>query len=70
LYEITADSKHIIHFILKSKIIGQIFTQKLNPAEAYFKGLMKIDGEYSDANIARNLVKMFFQYVSAFMNQD
>ncbi|MFX0057425.1 MAG: hypothetical protein ACFE85_08085 [Candidatus Hodarchaeota archaeon] len=58
-YEKSSEELRTIHFILTKEIMKKIFKQKLDFAEGWFKGLIKIDGELSDAIIARNLLKSF-----------
>ena len=67
-YENVPEDMNIIHYILSKKTMKKIFTQKLNPAEAYMKGLVTIQGSSSDGIITRNLLKIFFQYINFFLD--
>ncbi|MFW9951812.1 MAG: hypothetical protein ACFFKA_16975 [Candidatus Thorarchaeota archaeon] len=68
-YENVPKEMNIIHYILSKKTIKRIFTQRLNPADAYMKGLVQIQGNLSNAIITRNLLKVFFQYINFYITQ-
>lgn len=65
-YEPESDKTRAIHFILNKKVLKKIFTKDLDAAEAYMKGLLEFDGSFSDAMIAKNLIKTYFQYLKFF----
>ncbi len=67
LYEVIPKSSHAIHYILNKKTMIKIVRQEMTAAEAYFKGLINIDGELSDAMISRNILNLFFSYINYFM---
>ena len=67
LYEVIPKRVHAIHYILNRKTITKILRQEMTAAEAYFKGLINIDGELSDAIISRNILNLFFSYINYFM---
>jgi hypothetical protein len=58
-YEKSSEELRTIHFILTKEIMKKVFKKKLEPSEAWFKGIIKIDGELSDAMVAWNLLKSF-----------
>jgi hypothetical protein len=61
-YENVPEEMNIVHFILSKKVIKKVFALKLDPSDAYMKGLIKIQGNLTHAIIARNLLKIFFRY--------
>ena len=65
-YEPESDKTRTIHFILTKKVLKKIFTKDLDAAEAYMKGFLEFDGYISDAMIAKNLMKIYFQYLKYF----
>ncbi len=62
-YEPESEKTRTIHFILTKNILKKIFTKDLDAAEAYMKGLIEFEGRYSDAMIAKNLLKTYFYYL-------
>jgi hypothetical protein len=66
-YENVPEEMKIIHFILTKKIFKRIFTQRLDPTDGYMRGLVKIQGNLSDAIIIRNFLKIFFQYINFYL---
>ena len=66
-YEKTPANAKVIHFLLSKKIIKRIFTQRLKPADAFMRGLVKIQGDISVAIITKNLLKVFFEYLNYYM---
>ena len=67
LYEVIPKNARAIHYILNRKTMTKIIKQQMTPAEAYFKGMITIDGKMSDAIITRNVLKTFFSYINHFM---
>lgn len=67
LYEVVPKNTRAIHFILNRKTMTKIIKQQMSAAEAYFKGLITIDGKMSDAIITRNILTTFFSYINHFM---
>ena len=67
LYEVIPKRGHAVHYILNRKTMTKILRQEMSAAEAYFKGLINIDGELSDAIISRNILNLFFSYINYFM---
>ena len=67
LYELIPKNSHVIHYILNRKTMAKILRQEMTAAEAFFKGLVNIDGELSDAIISRNILNQFFAYINHFM---
>jgi len=68
-YEKSSENMKTIHFILTKGIMRKIFMQKMDPADAWFKGIIKIEGDLSDAIIARNLLKYFFFILNSFLER-
>ena len=66
-YEKSSKGMKIIHFILTKETMRKIFKQKVKPMEAWFKGLIKIEGDLSDAIIAKNLIKTFLLVLNHYM---
>ena len=66
-YEVIPKNSHAIHYILNRATVTKILRQEMSAAEAYFKGLVSIDGELSDAIISRNILNLFFAYINHFM---
>lgn len=58
-YEPESEKKRVIHFILVKDTLKRIFTKELDAAEAYMKGFIEFDGDFSDAMIAKNLMKIY-----------
>ncbi|MFX1498289.1 MAG: hypothetical protein ACFFBH_12245 [Promethearchaeota archaeon] len=58
-YEPETQRKRTIHFILGKDILRRIFTKEMDAAEAYMKGFVEFDGSFSDAMIAKNLIKIY-----------
>jgi hypothetical protein len=67
LYEVIPKNGHAVHYILNRKTMTKILRQEMTAAEAYFKGLINIDGKLSDAIISRNILNLFFSYINHFM---
>ena len=67
LYEVIPKNARAIHYILNRKTMTKIIKQQMTAAEAYFKGLITIDGKMSDAIISRNILNTFFSYINYFM---
>ena len=67
LYEVIPKNARAIHYILNRKTMTRIIKQQMTPAEAYFRGLIRIDGKMSDAIISRSILKTFFSYINYFM---
>ena len=66
-YEVIPKNSHAIHYILNRATVTKILRQEMSAAEAYFKGLVTIDGELPDAIISRNILNLFFAYINYFM---
>lgn len=69
LYEVIPKNVRAIHYILNRKAMSKIIKQEMTAAEAYLKGLVSIDGEFSDALISRNILDLFFSYINYFMKE-
>ena len=59
IYEPETKEKRTIHFILVKETLKRIFTKELDASEAYMKGFIEFDGSFSDAMIAKNLIKIY-----------
>ena len=67
LYEVIPKNARAIHYILNRKTMTKIIKQQMTASEAFFKGLITIDGKMSDAIISRNILKTLFSYINHFM---
>jgi len=66
-YEKSSKGMKTIHFILTKETMRKIFKAKLEAMEAWFKGLIRIEGDLSDAIIAKNLIKTFLLVLNHYM---
>ena len=58
-YEENPENVEILHFLLTKNIIRKILIRKVQASDAFMRGLIKINGNLSDAIHARNLWKLF-----------
>ncbi|MBY9010352.1 MAG: hypothetical protein KGD74_10855 [Candidatus Lokiarchaeota archaeon] len=58
-YEENSENVNILHCILTKNIMRQILIRKVQVPDAFMRGLIKINGNLSDAIHARNLWKLF-----------
>ena len=62
-YEENSEKLNIIHFFFTKTIMKKVITRKMKAADAFMKGVIKIQGEASDAMQAKNLLSLFFRYM-------
>lgn len=62
-YEPETQKKRTIHFLLAKDTLKRIFTKELDAAEAYMKGFLEFEGKFSDAIIAKNIMKIYSYYL-------
>ncbi|MFX0074276.1 MAG: SCP2 sterol-binding domain-containing protein [Candidatus Hermodarchaeota archaeon] len=62
-YEENSEGLRVIHFFFTKNIMKEVITRKIRAADAFMRGLIKIQGEVSDAMQAKNLLSMFFTYM-------
>ena len=58
-YEENSENFEILHCILTKNIMRKILIRKVQASDAFMRGLIKINGNLSDAIHARNLWKLF-----------
>jgi len=58
-YEENSENVEILHCILTKNITRKILIRKVQLSDAFMRGLIKINGNLSDAIHARNLWKLF-----------
>jgi hypothetical protein len=58
-YEENSDNVEILHCFLTKKTMRKILIRKLQPSDAFMRGLIEINGNLSEAIHARNLWKTF-----------
>lgn len=58
-YEENSENVEILHFFLTKNIMRKILIRKVQVSDACMRGLIKINGNLSDAMHARNLWKIF-----------
>ena len=62
-YEENSEELGVIHFFLTKNIMKKVITRKIQAADAFMRGLIKIRGKLSDARHAKNLLSLFFTYM-------
>lgn len=63
IYEENSEELSVIHFFLTKTVIKKVITRKIQAADAFMRGLIKIRGKLADAIPARNLLSLFFTYM-------
>ena len=62
-YEENSEELSVIHFFFTKTIMKKVITRKIQAADAFMRGLVKIRGKLSDAIHAKNLLSLFFTYM-------
>jgi CRISPR/Cas system CSM-associated protein Csm2 small subunit len=62
-YEENSEEVSVIHFFFTKTIMKNVITRKIQAADAFMRGLIKIQGEVSDAIQAKNLLSLFFTFM-------
>ncbi|MFX0011959.1 MAG: SCP2 sterol-binding domain-containing protein [Candidatus Hermodarchaeota archaeon] len=62
-YEENPEGLNVIHFFFTKTTMKKVITRKMNAGDAFMRGLIKIQGEASDAMQAKNLLSLFFTYM-------
>ena len=62
-YEENSEGLSVIHFFLTKTTMKKVITRKIQAADAFMRGLIKIRGDVSDAMCAKNLLSLFFRYM-------
>jgi predicted alpha-1,6-mannanase (GH76 family) len=62
-YEENSEGLSVIHFFLTKKVVKKVITRKMQAADAFMRGLIKIQGKVADAIHARNMLSSFFTYM-------
>jgi hypothetical protein len=62
-YEENSEGLGVIHFFCSKGVMKEVITRKLQAADAFMRGLIKIQGKVSDAIQARNLLSVFFTFM-------
>ena len=62
-YEENLEELGVIHFFFTKTIMIKVITRKIQAADAFMRGLIKIQGEVSDAIQAKNLLSLFFTFM-------
>jgi len=62
-YEENSEQLGVIHFFFTKTTMKKVITRKVQAADAFMRGLIKIQGELSDAIHAKNLLSLFFTYM-------
>lgn len=68
-YEANSEEINVIHIILTKKNLRKIITRKIQVADAYMRGLIKIRGsdEYMSGIIKiKNILKSFFDFLPVY----
>jgi len=60
IYEENSEGLSVIHFFLTKTVVKKVITRKMQAADAFMRGLIKIRGKVADAIHARNLLNLFF----------
>jgi len=63
IYEENSQGLSVIHFFLTKTVVKKVITRKMQAADAFMRGLIKIRGKVADAIHARNLFSLFFTYM-------
>jgi hypothetical protein len=62
-YEENLEGLGVIHFFCTKVVMKEVLTRKLQAADGFMRGLIKIQGEVSDAIQARNLLSVLFTFI-------
>jgi hypothetical protein len=62
-FEENSEGLEVIHFFLTRTAMKKIITRKIQAADAFMRGLIKIQGLLSDAIHAKNLLSLFFTHM-------
>ena len=62
-YEENSEGLSVIHFFLTKKVVKKVITRKIQAADAFMRGLIKIQGKVADVIHARNMLSSFFTYM-------
>lgn len=62
-YEENSEGLSVIHFFLTKTTMKKVITRKIQAADAFMRGLIKIRGTLSDAMCAKNFLSLFFRYM-------
>jgi len=62
-YEENSEELSVIHFFLTKTVMKNVITRKMQAADAFMRGLIKIRGKVADAIQARNFLSLFFTYM-------
>ena len=62
-YEENSEGLSVVHFFLTKTTMKNVITRKIQAADAFMRGLIKIRGDISDAICAKNLLSLFFRYM-------
>ena len=62
-YEENSEGLSVIHFFLTKKVVKKVITRKMQAADAFMRGLIKIQGKVADVIHARNMLSSFFTYM-------
>ncbi len=62
-YEENSEELSVIHFFFTKSIMKKVITRKIPAADAFMRGVIKIQGKVSDAIQARNLLSLFFRFM-------
>ena len=62
-YEENPEELNVIHFFFTKTTMKKVITRKMNAGDAFMRGLIKIQGEASDAMQTKNLLSLFFTYM-------
>jgi len=65
-YEENSEELSVIHFFLTKTVVKKVITRKIQVADAFMRGLIKIRGKLADVIHARNLLHLFFTYMDYF----
>ncbi|GAG93199.1 unnamed protein product, partial [marine sediment metagenome] len=53
----------VVHFFLTKTTMKNVITRKIQAADAFMRGLIKIRGDIADTICAKNLLSLFFRYM-------
>ena len=59
IYEENSENVEVLHFLLSKNLMKKILMRKVQVPDAFMRGLIKINGDLSNAIHARNLWKTF-----------
>ena len=69
-YEENSEELSVIHFFFTKTIMKKVITRKIQAADAFMRGLIKVRGEISDAIHANNLLSLFFTLIDYIAYRD